>query len=193
MGWDVFEMSWELFPESPLSLLTTRLEQEELVWRLLLGKLKPKSGGFAGEGRRSLQGDRDIWSRAARENSLEDNLRSRLFTDRPWLEARRVDHLQLFHLLELSVRDRKAPLGFLKEPARSRALLCLVLCARFRTLVVRSLPHCEDDLTQTLFRRWLETFSGGVVFLNAPESWQRRCAQHLVIDSSGTTFSVTPR
>ncbi len=189
-GWDVFEMSWELFPEAPVSLLTTRPDQEELVWRLLLGKLKPKAGGWSGGGRQALQGDADIWDRAARQNSLEENLRSRLFTDRPWLEGRRRDHLQLFHLLGLSVRERKTPLGMLRGVAKSRAWLCLVLCARFRVLVVRGLSHSDDAQTQDLLRRWLKTFSGGVLFLNAPVSWRTDCVHHLVLDSSGTTHSV---
>ncbi|MGA1599744.1 MAG: hypothetical protein ACO4AU_11890 [bacterium] len=190
LGWDVFGMSWDLASGSRLALRTTRREQRETVWRLLLGKLKPKRGSLSYAPRVLHQGDEEIWKRARPEASLEDNLHSRLFEVRPWWKSKRHDQVALMHQLELPVSVRKLPLRSLKPEMSARALMLLMICAKAHVFVLRQIPGVEDPMTQQVFSGWFHSFSGALLLLDPPERWWRVCDTTCVLDSSGTAFPL---
>ncbi|SVE60317.1 uncharacterized protein METZ01_LOCUS513171, partial [marine metagenome] len=121
--WDLRQLNWNVEAGERVSFIYEDEEQKQVFWRLLLNKLKPKSGLLEIQSGVLVYSDEMLWTRARANAGLEENLKSKLFETQPWLNQRRVPLIQLYDRVGLSGRALKTPLADLPPHDQIKAWL----------------------------------------------------------------------
>ena len=158
--WDLKLLNWNVENGDRVRFIYDNEEQRQVFWRLLLNKLKPKSGIVEVQSGVLVYSDEMLWERARNDVGLEANLESKLFESQPWLNQRRVPVLQLIDRIGLSGRALKTPLAELPEDEKLKAWLVMLMTAKVKVwLVGRLLKNTKGDNLKWLMQ-WLAGFQG---------------------------------
>ncbi len=182
---DVIDLTWELRAGERVFFKCNNSEQSQVIWRLALKKLKPKSGGVESAAGTVVYTDEMLWQRANSKEDLWYNLRSKLFHQRPWVGNRMLHHEMLLDLLGLRGHLAKIPLGELAPRYQNRAWAVLLAAARVKVWLVDRLFVEADSTCKAFLMQWLRDFPGAVVFFGAPSCFSDKYDLKITLDSSG--------
>ena len=161
--WDLRQLNWTVEAGDRVCFIYEDEEQKQVFWRLLLNKLKPKSGLLEIQSGVLVYSDEMLWTRARRNEGLDENLESKLFEPRPWLNGRMVNVMQLVDKVGLSVGLLKIPLEKLQERDQLKALLVMMMAAKVKVWLVDTLMKQIHGENLKLLMEWLSGFSGAWV------------------------------
>ena len=156
-------MNWTVETGDRVCFIYEDEEQKQVFWRLLLNKLKPKSGLLEIQSGVLVYSDEMLWTRARRNEGLDVNLESKLFEPRPWLNGRMVNVMQLVDRVGLSVGLLKIPLEKLQARDQLKAWLVMMMAAKVKVWLVDTLMKQIHGDNLKLLMEWLSGFSGAWV------------------------------
>ena len=162
--WDLRQLNWNVEAGERVSFIYEDEEQKQVFWRLLLNKLKPKSGLLEIQSGVLVYSDQMLWTRARGNAGLEENLKSKLFETQPWLNQRRVPLIQLYDRVGLSGRALKTPLADLPPHDQLKAWLIMLMAARVKVWLVERLFQQTQGENLKLIMEWLAGFQGAWIF-----------------------------
>ena len=145
--WDVRQLNLTVEAGDRVCFIYEDEEQKQVFWRLMLNKLKPKSGLLEIQSGVLIYSDEMLWTRARRNEGLDANLESKIFETRPWLNGRMVNVMQLVDRVGLSVGLLKTPLEKLQARDQLKAWLVMMMAAKVKVWLVDTLMkqiHCEN-------------------------------------------------
>ena len=183
--WDVRQLNWTVHAGDRINFQCHSQEQKEVVWRILLNKLKPKSGLLEIPSGTKVYSDEMLWSRADGKADLWTNLQSKFYNQKPWLVDRRVHHSMLVELIKLTARAARTPLMQLKESERTKAWTVMMISARIHVWLVDS--SLRDALVEdrSIIKRWLVGFPGAWIDFDAGELQSTDYDSYLELDHRG--------
>jgi ATPase subunit of ABC transporter with duplicated ATPase domains len=158
--WDLKQLNWIVGSGDRIRFIYEDEEQKQAFWRLLLNKLKPKSGMLEIHSGVLIYSDEMLWDRARYDVGLEANLESKLFDSQPWLNQRRVSVLQLMDRIGLSGRALKIPLAELPKDEKIKAWLVMLMTAKVKVWLVGSLLKKTNGENLKCLKEWLAGFQG---------------------------------
>ena len=161
--WDLRQLNWTVETGDRVCFIYEDEEQKQVFWRLLLNKLKPKSGLLEIQSGVLVYSDEMLWTRARRNVGLDANLESKLFEPRPWLNGRMVNVMQLVDRVGLSVGLLKIPLEKLQARDQLKAWLVMMMAAKVKVWLVDTLMKQIHGDNLKLLMEWLSGFSGAWV------------------------------
>ncbi|MEC8843584.1 MAG: hypothetical protein VXX42_06360, partial [SAR324 cluster bacterium] len=156
-------MNWTVETGDRVCFIYEDEEQKQVFWRLLLNKLKPKSGLLEIQSGVLVYSDEMLWTRARRNEGLDANLESKIFETRPWLNGRMVNVMQLVDRVGLSVGLLKIPLERLQARDQLKAWLVMMMAAKVKVWLVDTLMKQIHGDNLKLLMEWLSGFSGAWV------------------------------
>ena len=162
-NWDLRQLNWTVETGDRVCFIYEDEEQKQVFWRLLLNKLKPKSGLLEIQSGVLVYSDEMLWTRARRNVGLDANLESKLFESRPWLNGRMVNVMQLVDRVGLSVGLLKIPLEKLQARDQLKAWLVMMMAAKVKVWLVDTLMKQIHGENLKLLMEWLSGFSGAWV------------------------------
>lgn len=162
-NWDLRQLNWTVETGDRVCFIYEDEEQKQVFWRLLLNKLKPKSGLLEIQSGVLVYSDEMLWTRARRNVGLDANLESKLFEPRPWLNGRMVNVMQLIDRVGLSVGLLKIPLEKLQARDQLKAWLVMMMAAKVKVWLVDTLMKQIHGENLKLLMEWLSGFSGAWV------------------------------
>ena len=162
-NWDLRQLNWTVETGDRVCFIYEDEEQKQVFWRLLLNKLKPKSGLLEIQSGVLVYSDEMLWTRARRNVGLDANLESKLFEPRPWLNGRMVNVMQLVDRVGLSVGLLKIPLEKLQARDQLKAWLVMMMAAKVKVWLVDTLMKQIHGDNLKLLMEWLSGFSGAWV------------------------------
>ena len=183
--WDIRQLNWTVHAGDRISFQCHSQEQKEVVWRILLNKLKPKSGLLEIPSGTKVYSDEMLWSRADGKADLWTNLQSKFYNQKPWLVDRRVHHSMLVELIKLTARAARTPLMQLKESERTKAWTVMMISARIHVWLVDS--SLRDALVEdrSIIKRWLVGFPGAWIDFDEGELKYTDYNSYLELDRQG--------
>ena len=158
--WDLRQLNWTVETGDRVCFIYEDEEQKQVFWRLLLNKLKPKSGLLEIQSGVLVYSDEMLWTRARRNVGLDANLESKIFETRPWLNGRMVNVMQLVDRVGLSVGLLKIPLEKLQARDQLKAWLVMMMAAKVKVWLVDTLMKQIHGENLKLLMEWLSGFSG---------------------------------
>jgi len=162
-NWDLRQLNWTVETGDRVCFIYEDEEQKQVFWRLLLNKLKPKSGLLEIQSGVLVYSDEMLWTRARRNEGLDENLESKIFETRPWLNGRMVNVMQLVDRVGLSVGLLKIPLEKLQARDQLKAWLVMMMAAKVKVWLVDTLMKQIHGENLKLLMEWLSGFSGAWV------------------------------
>ena len=162
-NWDLRQLNWTVETGDRVCFIYEDEEQKQVFWRLLLNKLKPKSGLLEIQSGVLVYSDEMLWTRARRNEGLDTNLESKIFEPRPWLNGRMVNVMQLVDRVGLSVGLLKIPLEKLQARDQLKAWLVMMMAAKVKVWLVDTLMKQIHGENLKLLMEWLSGFSGAWV------------------------------
>ena len=162
-NWDLRQLNWTVETGDRVCFIYEDEEQKQVFWRLLLNKLKPKSGLLEIQSGVLVYSDEMLWTRARRNEGLDSNLESKIFEPRPWLNGRMVNVMQLVDRVGLSVGLLKIPLEKLQARDQLKAWLVMMMAAKVKVWLVDTLMKQIHGENLKLLMEWLSGFSGAWV------------------------------
>ena len=162
-NWDLRQLNWTVETGDRVCFIYEDEEQKQVFWRLLLNKLKPKSGLLEIQSGVLVYSDEMLWTRARRNVGLDANLESKLFEPRPWLNGRMVNVMQLVDRVGLSVGLLKIPLEKLQARDQLKAWLVMMMAAKVKVWLVDTLMKQIHGDNLKFLIEWLSGFSGAWV------------------------------
>ena len=162
-NWDLRQLNWTVETGDRVCFIYEDEEQKQVFWRLLLNKLKPKSGLLEIQSGVLVYSDEMLWNRARRNEGLDANLESKIFETRPWLNGRMVNVMQLIDRVGLSVGLLKIPLEKLQARDQLKAWLVMMMAAKVKVWLVDTLMKQIHGDNLKLLMEWLSGFSGAWV------------------------------
>ena len=195
--WDVRQLNWTVEAGDRVCFIYEDEEQKQVFWRLLLNKLKPKSGLLEIQSGVLVYSDEMLWTRARRNKGLDSNLESKIFEPRPWLNGRMVHVMQLVDRVGLSVGLLKIPLEKLQARDQLKAWLVMMMAAKVKVWLVDTLLKQIHGENLKLLMEWLSGFSGAwVTFIDETQTEEKlmpmmTSSVHLHRDGSLTQESAS--
>ena len=162
-NWDLRQLNWTVETGDRVCFIYEDEEQKQVFWRLLLNKLKPKSGLLEIQYGVLVYSDEMLWTRARMNEGLDANLESKIFETRPWLNGRMVNVMQLVDRVGLSVGLLKIPLEKLQARDQLKAWLVMMMAAKVKVWLVDTLMKQIHGENLKLLIEWLSGFSGAWV------------------------------
>ena len=162
-NWDLRQLNWTVETGDRVCFIYEDEEQKQVFWRLLLNKLKPKSGLLEIQSGVLVYSDEMLWTRARRNEGLDAHLESKIFETRPWLNGRMVNVMQLVDRVGLSVGLLKIPLEKLQARDQLKAWLVMMMAAKVKVWLVDTLMKQIHGENLKLLMEWLSGFSGAWV------------------------------
>ena len=183
--WDVRQLNWTVHAGDRISFQCHSQEQKDVVWRILLDKLKPKSGLLEITSGTKVYSDEMLWSRADGKADLWTNLQSRFYNQRPWLVDRRVHHSMLVDLIKLTAQAARTPLMQLEESEKIKAWTVMMISARIHVWLVDSSIRDASVEDRSMIKLWLDSFPGAWINFDAGELHSSDYDFYLELDRQG--------
>jgi len=177
--WDICKLNLNLCAGERISFHFKTEEQKNVLWRVFEQKLKPKTGSFRISPSTHIHTDQGLLDGIDKSSSLQENLRSRLFEDRPWFGGKRKNMDTLMYRLGLIGRIQNLPVSDLSDQHLTRFWTLMLAAAKTRVFMLDRLLPLLDELSMVFLLEWMESFPGGIIvfgehsnILNAIESCQ---------------------
>ena len=177
--WDICKLNLDLHAGERISFYFKTEEQKSVLWRLFERKLKPKTGSLRISASTHIHTDQGLLDGLDKSSSLQENLQSRLFEERPWFGGKRKTMDTLMYRLGLIGRIQSLPVNDLSDQHLTRFLTLMLAAAKTRVFMLDRLLPLLDEISMSFLLEWMESFPGSIIvfgehanILNAVESRQ---------------------
>ena len=177
--WDICKLNLDLHAGERISFYFKTEEQKSVLWRLFERKLKPKTGSLRISASTHIQTDQGLLDGLDKSSSLQENLQSRLFEERPWFGGKRKTMDTLMYRLGLIGRIQYLPVNDLSDQHLTRFWTLMLAAAKTRVFMLDRLLPLLDEISMSFLLEWMESFPGGIIvfgehanILNAVKSRQ---------------------
>ena len=177
--WDINKLNLDLHAGERISFYFKTEEQKNVLWRLFERKLKPKTGSLRISASTHIHTDQGLLDGLDKSSSLQENLQSRLFEERPWFGGKRKTMDTLMYRLGLIGRIQYLPVNDLSDQHLTRFWTLMLAAAKTRVFMLDRLLPLLDETSMSFLLEWMESFPGSIIvfgehadFLNAVESRQ---------------------
>ena len=161
--WDVRELSLELYAYDRVRFIFKNNEQKEVLLRLFLQKLKPKTGSIIIHSKTHIYSDSDFWEGTDKKISLKENMKSKLFSHRPWFGGQRTNLETLIDRLGLGGQSQYIPVNQFSFEQKSRLKILMMIAAKTKIILIDKLFSELDERSFILVKEWLDKFSGIII------------------------------
>ena len=175
--WDICKLNLDLHAGERISFYFKTEEQKSVLWRLFERKLKPKTGSLRISASTHIHTDQGLLDGLDKSSSLQENLQSRLFEERPWFGGKRKTMDTLMYRLGLIGRIQSLPVNDLSDQHLTRFLTLMLAAAKTRVFMLDRLLPLLDEISMSFLLEWMESFPGSIIvfgehanILNAVES-----------------------
>ena len=180
--WDICKLNLDLHAGERISFYFKTEEQKSVLWRLFEQKLKPKTGSLRISANTHIHTDQGLLDGLDKSSSLQENLQSRLFEERPWFGGKRKNMDTLMCRLGLIGRIQYLPVNDLSDQHLTRFWTLMLAAAKTRVFLLDRLLPLLDETSMSFLLEWMESFPGSIIMfgehtniLTAVES--RKCKQ----------------
>ena len=177
--WDICKLNLDLHAGERISFYFKTEEQKSVLWRLFERKLKPKTGSLRISASTHIHTDQGLLDGLDKSSSLQENLQSRLFEERPWFGGKRKTMDTLMYRLGLNGSIQYLPVNDLSDQYLTRFLTLMLAAAKTRVFMLDRLLPLLDEISMSFLLEWMESFPGSIIvfgehanILNAVESRQ---------------------
>jgi len=177
--WDISKLNLDLHAGERISFYFKTEEQKKVLWRLFERKLKPKTGSLRISSKTHIHTDQGLLDGLDKSSSLLENLKSKLFEERPWISGKRKNLDTLMYRLGLIGRIQYIPVNDLSDQHLTRFWTLMLVATKTRVFLLDRLLPLLDEISMSFLLEWIETFSGSIIvfgehhnFINACESRQ---------------------
>ena len=177
--WDICKLNLDLHAGERISFYFKTEEQKSVLWRLFERKLKPKTGSLRISASTHIHTDQGLLDGLDKSSSLQENLQSRLFEERPWFGGKRKTMDTLMYRLGLIGRIQYLPVNDLSDQQLTRFWTLMLAAAKTRVFMLDRLLPLLDEISMSFLLEWMESFPGSIIvfgehanILNAVESRQ---------------------
>ena len=177
--WDICKLNLDLHAGERISFYFKTEEQKNVLWRLFERKLKPKTGSLRISANTHVYTDQSLLEGLDKSSSLQENLQSRLFEERPWFGGKRKNMDTLMYQLGLNGSIQYLPVNDLSDQYLTRFLTLMLVATKTRVFMLDRLLPLLDEISLSFFLECMESFPGGIIvfgehanILNAVESRQ---------------------
>ena len=177
--WDICKLNLDLHAGERISFYFKTEEQKSVLWRLLERKLKPKTGSLRISASTHIHSDQGLLDGLDKNSSLQKNLQSKLFEERPWFGGKRKTMDTLMYRLGLIGRIQYLPVNDLSDQNLTRFWTLMLVAAKTRVFMLDRLLPLLDEISMSFLLEWMESFPGGIIvfgehanILNAVKSRQ---------------------
>ena len=161
--WDISKLNLDLHAGERIIFHFKNEEQKIVLWRLFEGKLKPKTGSLQISANTHIHTDQGLLDGLDKSSSLQENLQSKLFEERPWFGGKRKTLDTLMYKLGLIGRIQNIPVNNLSDKHLIRFWTLMVSAAKTRVFLLDRLLHSLDEKSMSFFLEWMESFPGSIV------------------------------
>ena len=172
--WDICNLNLDLHVGERISFYFKTEEQKSVLWRLFERKLKPKTGSLRISSNTHIHTDQGLLDGLDKSSSLQENLQSRLFEERPWFGGKRKTMDSLLHRLGLIGRIKFLPINDLSDQHLTRFWTLMLAATKTRIFMLDRLLPLLDEISMSFLLEWMESFPGSIIifgkhvnFLNA--------------------------
>ena len=177
--WDICKLNLDLYAGERISFYFKTEEQKSVLWRLFERKLKPKTGSLRISASTHIHTDQSLLDGLDKSSSLQENLQSKLFEERPWFGGKRKTMDTLMYRLGLIGRIQYLPVNDLSDQHLTRFWTLMLAAAKTRVFMLDRLLPLLDEISMSFLLEWMESFPGSIIvfgehanILNAVESRQ---------------------
>ena len=177
--WDICKLNLDLHVGERIIFYFKTEEQKSVLWRLFERKLKPKTGSLRISTSTHIHTDQGLLDGLDKSSSLQENLQSRLFEERPWFGGKRKTMDTLMYRLGLIGRIQYIPVNDLSDQHLTRFWTLMLVAAKTKVLMLDHLLPLLDEISMSFLLEWMESFPGSIIvfgehanILNAVESRQ---------------------
>ena len=161
--WDICKLNLDLHAGERISFHFKTEEQKNVLWRLFERKLKPKTGSLRISASTHIHTDQGLLDGLDKSSSLQENLQSKLFEERPWFGGKRKTLDTLMYKLGLIGKIQNIPVNDLSEKHLTRFWTLMLSVAKTRVFLLDRLLHSLDEKSMSFFLEWMESFPGSIV------------------------------
>ena len=161
--WDISKLNLDLHAGERIIFHFKNEEQKTVLWRLFEGKLKPKTGSLRISANTHIHTDQGLLDGLDKSSSLQENLQSKLFEERPWFGGKRKTLDTLMYKLGLIGRIQNIPVNDLSDKHLTRFLTLMLAAAKTRVLMLDRLLPLLDEISMSFLLEWMESFPGGII------------------------------
>ncbi len=161
--WDINNLNLDLHAGERIIFHFKNEEQKIVLWRLFEGKLKPKTGSLQISTNTHIHTDQSLLDGLDTSSSLQENLQSKLFEERPWFGGKRKTLDSLMYKLGLNGRIQNIPVNDLSDKHLTRFWTLMISAAKTRVFLLDRLLHSLDKKSMSFFLEWMESFHGSIV------------------------------
>ena len=179
--WDICKLNLDLHAGERISFYFKTEEQKSVLWRLFERKLKPKTGSLRISASTHIHTDQGLLDGLDKSSSLQENLQSRLFEERPWFGGKRKTMDTLMYQLGLNGSIQYLPVNDLSDQYLTRFLTLMLAAAKTRVFMLDRLLPLLDEISMSFLLEWMESFPGSIIvfgehanILNAFKSRQEK-------------------
>ena len=177
--WDICKLNLDLHAGERVCFHFQNEEQKNVLWRLFERKLKPKTGSLRISANTHFHSDQGLLDGLDKGSSMQENLQSRLFEERPWFGGKRKTMDTLMYRLGLIGRIQYLPVNDLSDQHLTRFWTLMLAAAKTRVFMLDRLLPLLDEISMSFLLEWMESFPGSIIvfgehanILNAVESRQ---------------------
>ena len=182
--WDISKLNLDLHAGERISFYFKTEEQKSVLWRLFERKLKPKTGSLLISSNTHIHTDQGLLDGLNKSSSLQENLQSRLFEERPWFAGKRRNLDTLMYRLGLIGRIQYIPVSDLSDKHFNSFWTLMLAATKTRVFLLDGLLPLLDKISMSFLMEWMESFSGSIIIfgkhpniLKAGVSWQENKIQ----------------
>ena len=179
--WDINKLNLDLHAGDRIIFYFKTEEQKSVLWRIFERKLKPKTGSFRISSKIHIHTDQGLLDGLDKSSSLQENLQSKLFEERPWLGGKRKTLETLMSQLGLIGRIKYMPVKDLSDQHLTRFWALMLAAAKTKVFLLDRLLDFLDETGMSFLMEWMESFPGSIIvfgehanILNAIESRQEK-------------------
>ena len=149
--WDICKLNLDLHAGEKISFYFKTEEQKSVLWRLFERNLKPKSGSLRISASTHIHTDQSLIDGLDKSSSLQKNLQSRLFEERPWFGGKRKSIDSLLHRLGLIGRIKFLPINDLSDQHLTRFWTLMLAATKTRIFMLDRLLPLLDEISMSFF------------------------------------------
>ena len=161
--WDISKLNLDLHAGERIIFHFKNEEQKNVLWRLFEGKLKPKTGSLRISANTHIHTDEGLLDGLDKSSSLQENLQSKLFEERPWFGGKRKNLDTLMYKLGLIGKIQNIPVNDLSDKHLTRFWTLMLSAAKTRVFLLDRLLHSLDEKSMSFFLEWMDSFPGSIV------------------------------
>jgi len=186
--WDICKLNLDLHAGEKISFCFKTDEQKSVLWRLFERKLKPKTGSLRISASTHIHTDQGLLDGLDKSSSLQENLQSRLFEEKPWFGGKRKTMDTLMYRLGLIGRIQYLPVNDLSDQQLTRFWTLMLAASKTRVFLLDRLLPLLDEICMSFLLEWMESFPGSIIVFgehaNILDYAESRQDKQMVLSSS---------